>query len=87
MESDTSIEYDLELNRVVDEIKKNRHKTVCIQLPDGLKIKATEIADYIRKNTNAGVIIWLDSCFGACDITQIDVDLLVQWGHSEWTKQ
>ena len=79
-------EYDLELENVVKEIKKNNYKTVCIQLPDGLKPKAAEIADYIEKNTKATVVIWLESCYGACDITLIDVDLLVQWGHSEWEK-
>lgn len=77
--------YDLELGNVVKEIKKNKHKLVCIQLPDGLKPKAAEIADYIEKNTKARVVVWLGSCFGACDITEIKgIDLLVQWGHSEW---
>jgi len=32
--------YDLELNKAVDEIKKSNAKLVCIQLPDGLKPKA-----------------------------------------------
>ncbi|MBS3108345.1 diphthamide synthesis protein [Candidatus Woesearchaeota archaeon] len=79
-------EYDLELEKVAREIKKNNYKSVCVQLPDGLKPKATQIADYIEKNTKAKVVIWLESCYGACDITSIDVDLLVQWGHSEWKK-
>ena len=79
-------DYDLELERAIKEIRKNNHKSVCIQLPDGLKLRATEIADYIEKNTNARVVIWLESCFGACDILPIDVDLLIQWGHSEWEK-
>jgi len=77
--------YDLELNKVVSVINKKKYKLVCIQLPDGLKPKATSIADYIEKNTKSKVVIWLESCFGACDITEINgVDLLVQWGHSEW---
>lgn len=80
-------QYDLELDRVVSEIRKSHHKLVCIQLPDGLKPKAIEIAEHIESRTDAKVVIWLDSCFGACDITEIDgVDLLVQWGHSEWKK-
>jgi 2-(3-amino-3-carboxypropyl)histidine synthase len=81
--------YDLELNKAVEEIKKNNAKLVCIQLPDGLKPKAKEIQNYIEKNTNASVIIWLGSCYGACDIPEIKslkVDLLLQWGHSEFVK-
>ncbi len=78
--------YDLELNKAVAEIKKAKAKSVCIQLPDGLKPKANEIQQYIEKNTNASVVIWLDSCYGACDIPKVDVDLLIQWGHSEFVK-
>ncbi len=81
--------YDLELNKAVEQIKKNNAKLVCIQLPDGLKPKAKEIQEHIEKNTNATVIIWLGSCYGACDIPEIKnlgVDLLVQWGHSEFIK-
>ena len=78
--------YDLELNKAVDEIKEAKAKSVCIQLPDGLKPKAKEIQQYIEKNTNASVIIWLGSCYGACDIPKVDVDLLIQWGHSEFVK-
>ena len=81
--------YGLELNKAVEEIKKNKAKSVCIHLPDGLKPKAKEIQDYIEKNTNASVIIWLGSCYGACDIPKLEnlkVDLLIQWGHSEFVK-
>ena len=78
--------YDLELNKAVEEIKKNNAKLVCIQLPDGLKPKAREIKEYIEKNTDASVVIWLGSCYGACDIPKLEVDLLIQWGHSEFVK-
>jgi len=79
-------DYDLELERVISEIKKIRAKLVCIQLPDGLKPKATEIVDVIEKNTKAKCLIWMGTCFGACDTPQLpkEVDLLVQFGHSEW---
>ena len=77
--------YNLELERAVKEIKKQKAKSVCIQLPEGLKPKAKEIADKIEKETNAEVLIWLGSCFGACDTPNIkNIDLLIQWGHSEW---
>lgn len=79
-------DYDLELQRVVKEIKKTKAKTICIQLPDGLKPKATEIADFIEKNTNCSVSIWFGSCYGSCDIPDLKnckVDLLVQFGHDK----
>jgi len=76
--------YDLELNKVVAKVKQTKAKTVCIQLPDGLKPEAEKIKHYLEKNTDAKIIIWLGSCFGACDIPNIKADLLIQWGHSEW---
>lgn len=82
--------YDLELSRAVGEIKKADAKLVCIQLPDGLKPKAREIQQYIEKNTNASVVIWLGSCWGGCDVPvsvqKLGVDLLIQWGHSEYIR-
>jgi 2-(3-amino-3-carboxypropyl)histidine synthase len=80
--------YDLELDKVISEIKKNKAKLVCLQLPDGLKPKADAIQEEIQKKTDANVVIWLGSCFGACDVPyevqRLGVDLLIQWGHSEW---
>ncbi|MDP2907361.1 MAG: diphthamide synthesis protein [Nanoarchaeota archaeon] len=78
------MEYDLELERAVKEIKKRKAKIVCIQLPEGLKPKATEIYDYLVKETDAKILIWAETCFGACDVPDLkDVDLLIQWGHSK----
>lgn len=82
------MEYDLELDKIVKEIKKTKAKTVCIQLPDGLKPKATEITNYLEKNTKAKILIWADTCFGGCDVPNLKdkVDLLIQFGHSKWKK-
>lgn len=82
--------YDLELSRAAEEIKKNNAKLVCIQLPDGLKPKAREIQQYIEKNTDASVVIWLGSCWGGCDVPvsvqKLGADLIIQWGHSEYIR-
>lgn len=81
-------DYDLELDSVIREIKKMKAKMVCIQLPDGLKNKAIEIVNILEEKTSAKVLIWMGTCFGACDLPQglekLGVDLLIQWGHSEW---
>jgi len=76
--------YELELDKAVAKIKKEKAKTVCIQLPEGLKPKAKEIADKLEKETKAKILIWIGSCFGACDVPDVKADLLIQWGHSEW---
>ena len=80
--------YDLELQTVENKIKAENAKIVCIQLPDGLKPYAKQIVDELQKRTGAKVMTWLGSCWGACDlpleVNRLGVDLLVQWGHSEW---
>ena len=82
------MDYELELDKVVARIKKAGAKRVCIQLPDGLKPKADAIQKELEAKTGCTVLIWAGSCFGACDIPQgleaLKVDLLVQFGHSEW---
>ncbi|MEM2956575.1 MAG: diphthamide synthesis protein [Candidatus Pacearchaeota archaeon] len=81
-------DYDLELDKVVKTIKKQKAKLVCIQLPDGLKQKATEIAEFLENKTNAKILIWFGTCFGACDIPNLpkEIDLFIQFGHSAWKK-
>ncbi len=77
------MEYELELERAAQEITKQRAQTVLIQLPDGLKPKATEIAQYLQEKTEAKILIWLQSCWGSCDYPEIkNIDLLIQFGHA-----
>jgi len=81
--------YDLELDKVVANIKKNKAKLVLLQFPDGLKQSATAVVDYLEEKTNAEFLIWLDTCFGACDtpvgIDKIKpkIDMMIQFGHNE----
>jgi 2-(3-amino-3-carboxypropyl)histidine synthase len=83
--------YELELDNVIETVKKSKAKRVCIQLPDGLKPKAKEIQEAIEKNTKADVVIWGGSCFGACDLPrgleEHKIDLLIHFGHSYFNKQ
>lgn len=82
-------EYNLELDRVVAQIKEKSAKLVCVQLPEGLKPEAEQIVKKIETSTDAKAIIWLGSCYGACDlpveVQNLGVDLLIQWGHSAWS--
>jgi len=81
-------EYELEIDKIVKTIKKQKEKYVLLQFPDGLKPYSTVIAEEIEKKTNAEIIIWMGSCFGACDVPldaeRLKVDLIVQFGHSAW---
>lgn len=78
----------MELDSVVKKIRDEHAGLVCVQLPDGLKPYAGDIQDVIVQETGARVVIWAGSCFGACDVplevARLGVDLLIQWGHSEW---
>ncbi len=77
--------YDLKISKVIEHIKDKKPNSVLIQLPDGLKPKAQEITNQIQAETEAKVFIYLGSCYGACDIpTNVNVDLVIQFGHSDW---
>ena len=79
------MKYNLELNKAVKEIKKQKAKKVLIHLPDGLKPKAIEIAQYLKNKTKAQIFIWMNTCYGACDYPEIkEIDLLIQFGHSKF---
>jgi 2-(3-amino-3-carboxypropyl)histidine synthase len=80
--------YDLELERVISIIQKKKSKLVCLQLPEGLKPFSLKIVDEIESKTKAKCLIWMNSCYGACDTPNLDkvkpkIDLLIQWGHAD----
>lgn len=83
--------YDLEIDKIVKTIKKEKSKKVLLQFPDGLKPYADVIALEIEKRIGkkkVEIMIWFGSCFGACDVPvqveKLGIDLIVQFGHSEW---
>lgn len=81
------LDYDLELDNVISNIKNSNAKLVLLQFPDGLKPYATAVVDYLEEHTNAEFIIWMGSCYGACDtpvgLENLGIDLVVQFGHSD----
>lgn len=82
--------YNLEIEKIIEEIEKQNAKSVCLQLADGLKPRAQEVVDEIHeKFPDVKVLIWLGTCFGACDIPislANKVDLTVQFGHNRFVK-
>lgn len=81
--------YDFEIDRICEEIKKADAKRVGLQFPDGLKKYSVDIAKEIEKKTGATVIIFADPCYGACDTRELEadklgIDLMIQFGHDRF---
>lgn len=80
--------YDLEIDRIVDTIRKEKPKKILLQFPEGMKPYSTLISERIEERTNCPCFVWLDSCFGACDVPieveKLGIDLIIQFGHSAW---
>lgn len=79
--------FDLEFNRVREEIKRRGARRVLVQLPEGLKPEASKIASIIEE-TGATAVISADPCYGACDLAiheaeALSADLIIHYGHSE----
>jgi 2-(3-amino-3-carboxypropyl)histidine synthase len=79
-------DYNLEIDRIVEEINTANAKKVCIQLPDGLKPFAAKIVSELKTKTNTEIFLWASSNYGACDIPfyldKFEFDLLVNLGHA-----
>lgn len=80
--------YELEIEKIVKTIAKEKARKVLLQFPEGMKPYSQVICDEISDRTKAECFIWLGSCFGACDlpleVERLGVDLIIQFGHSEW---
>ncbi|KAK9882679.1 hypothetical protein WA026_022730 [Henosepilachna vigintioctopunctata] len=79
--------YNFEIAKTLWRIKETNAKTVALQMPEGLLLYSTTIADIIEEFTGAESIIMGDVTYGACcidDLTakSLRVDLLVHYGHS-----
>jgi len=79
--------FDLEEERLVDEIRRRDPNRVLVQLPEGLKKEGPRLASIIEK-AGALPIISADPCYGACDLAiseaeSLSADLIVHYGHSE----
>jgi 2-(3-amino-3-carboxypropyl)histidine synthase len=77
----------IDYGRIVQEIRKRKARRVLLQLPDGLRMQAQEIAKAIEKS-GAEVLLSIATCYGACDILDreaksIGCDLIIHVGHSE----
>jgi 2-(3-amino-3-carboxypropyl)histidine synthase len=80
--------YELEENKIVDEIKKRECKRVLLQMPEGLKPNGYKLARFLEKEIGVEIFLSGDPCYGACDLAltskkAVEADLLVHVGHAE----
>jgi 2-(3-amino-3-carboxypropyl)histidine synthase len=78
--------FELNLDKAFEQIRRSGACRVGLQVPEGLKRAAPNIAKQIEEKTGAEVIISGDPCYGACDIDMSlcnEVDLMLHLGHAE----
>ncbi|MBI4895527.1 MAG: diphthamide biosynthesis enzyme Dph2 [Candidatus Aenigmarchaeota archaeon] len=78
-----------ELKQFVDRNSINA-KVISLQVPEGLKRKALEIASFIEKD-GYDVVLTTDPCWGACDLRvkeaeMVNADLIIHVGHKKFIK-
>ncbi|ENN96613.1 diphthamide biosynthesis protein [Methanocaldococcus villosus KIN24-T80] len=82
--------YDLETERVIEEIKKlgKENPIVIFQAPEGLKLEVEKEIEKIKNKINITPFLWLNSCYGACDLIEdkvkiVNPDLIIHYGHKK----
>src|SRR6267143_4062035 len=71
-----------EIDRLLDVIRGRNAKTVGLQFPVGLRTKAVELAQEIETRARVACLVSADPSFGACDVADMPVDLIVHLGHA-----
>lgn len=77
--------FDIDLTSAISEIKRLKARVVALQVPEGLKKRAYQLAEDIENKAGVEVLVVAEPCFGACDVpgSLFDiVDAIVNVGHS-----
>lgn len=79
--------YNFEIHKTIHHIRRNESTCVALQMPEGLTLWATGIADLIERFTEATTVIMGDVTYGACCVDDytamaLGCDMLVHYGHS-----
>jgi len=75
-------ETDRLIQRCAQAIKRSKAKTVGLQYAAGFRIRSVDIAKRLEEETNVPVILSADPTFGACDVREMPVDMVVHVGHA-----
>ncbi len=73
---------------ILRRLKKAGVKKVFLQVPEGLKMGALELIDFLERN-DIDVMLSVEPCFGACDLRDREAkmlrcDLVLHAGHSDF---
>ncbi len=71
-----------ETERLAEVIRGRNAKTVGLQFPVGLRTKAVDLAQEIESKAGVMCVVSADPSFGACDVADMPVDLIVHLGHA-----
>src|SRR3989454_7602434 len=71
-----------ETDRLLEVIRGRNSKTIGLQFPVGLRTKAVELAQEIETKAGVVCLVSADPSFGACDVAEMPVDLIVHLGHA-----
>jgi len=85
------MEIDLEIDKVIEEIRRKNPKKILLQFPDGLKPYSNIIYDRLKKEfPDIEIFIWLGETFGGCDIPiwldRYGFDMIIHFGHFKFVK-
>src|SRR5437879_11496420 len=71
-----------EIGRLLDVIRGRNAKTVGLQFPVGLRTAAVDLARELETKAGVTCLVSADPSFGACDVAEMPVDLIVHLGHA-----
>lgn len=77
--------FDIDLTSAISEIRRLKARIVALQVPEGLRKRAYQIANDIETRAGVDVLVVAEPCYGACDVPSslFDmVDAIVNVGHS-----
>ncbi len=70
------------MERLLEVIRGRNAKRVGLQFPVGLRTKAVELAQELEAAGDVTCLVSADPSFGACDVADMPVDLIVHLGHA-----
>ncbi len=71
-----------ETERLIEVVRGRGAKTVGLQFSVGLRTQAVGLAQELEAATGVTCIVSADPSFGACDVPEMPVDLIVHLGHA-----
>src|SRR3990170_156907 len=71
-----------EVERLLEAIRRRDAKTVGLQFPVVLRSRAVALAAELEERAGVTCLISADPSFGACDVSEMPVDLIVHLAHA-----